>query len=87
MLETEDVHVAAILGESPDTVLVGHHDGVVASIDYGETWTEVLSGMDVMAFAPTADGSLLAAGHGFIGERGDGDELMPLSAEPPDLTH
>ena len=68
-LDTEDIHVAAVMDDGSDALLIGHHDGVLASTDAGRTWAEDLQGLDVMALAPSVDGALFVGGHGFIGER------------------
>lgn len=81
-LETEDIHVAAVIDDGRDTLVVGHHDGVLASTDGGRTWTTDLLGVDAMALVPKADHALLVGGHGFIGERAIDGTFEVLS---PDL--
>ncbi len=83
-LDTEDIHVAVGVEDGSDKLLVGHHDGLMASTDNGRTWTGDLTGVDVMALVPKADHTLLLGGHGFIGEqRTDGTylELEPQLAD------
>jgi photosystem II stability/assembly factor-like uncharacterized protein len=77
-LDTEDIHVAAVIEGGSDTLLVGHHDGLLASTDNGRSWTEDLTGVDVMALAAKADHALLVGGHGFIGEQRTDDTYVEL---------
>ncbi len=81
-LETEDIHIATVIDDGADTLVVGHHGGVLASTDGGRTWNEDLVGVDAMALAPKADHALLVGGHGFIGERAPDGTYQELS---PDL--
>ncbi len=83
-LDTQDVHVATITHGDDDVLAVGHHDGVSVSLDGGKSWEERLSGMDAMALAPSVDGSMLVAGHGFMGERGADGQYAALAPQPPD---
>jgi photosystem II stability/assembly factor-like uncharacterized protein len=83
-LDTDDVHVASIVEDGLDTLIVGHHDGLVSSTDSGRTWSAGLPGVDVMAVASRADHTLLLGGHGFLGLRDvDGNyvELQPALSD------
>jgi photosystem II stability/assembly factor-like uncharacterized protein len=84
-IDTQDAHVLAIIDESTESLLLGHHDGLVTSGDGGRTWSSVLSGRDVMALASAVDGPHIVAGHGFIGTTSRSGEMQPLPATPEDL--
>lgn len=77
-LDTEDIHVAAVVEDGSDKLLVGHHDGLMASTDNGRTWTDDLTSVDVMALAAKADHTLLVGGHGFIGEQRTDETYVEL---------
>ncbi|CAN5542598.1 hypothetical protein BH23CHL6_BH23CHL6_09190 [soil metagenome] len=61
-VETQDVHALAFLGGS-ERVILGHHGGILESIDGGRTWTSWGTGSDAMALGVTPDERLVVAGH------------------------
>lgn len=60
-------HGHTIVLDDVGRLLLGHHDGVLASADGGRNWTTLLVGWDVMAAAPGPADAILVAGHGFVG--------------------
>ena len=60
-------HGHTVTVDDQGRLLVGHHDGILASTDGGRSWTPLLVGWDVMAAAPGPADTILVAGHGFVG--------------------
>ena len=74
-LPSEDVHSVVWNGGEPDTIFVGHHGGVLRSVDEGRTWEATsLINADAMGLAvsPQAPARIYAAGHGIFRRSDDG---------------
>lgn len=85
-LGTQDVHSLAFVGDDPQHLLFGHHDGLSESRDGGRTWQALPTSEDAMAMRPAADGSIVIAGHDvFTASRDGGRTWTPISADLPSL--
>ena len=67
VLRTGDFHALAFSPDDPDTVLFGHHNGVMRSTDGGKTWSTLADrgGLDAMGMAVSRANpkQLFIAGH------------------------
>ena len=85
-LETQDVHSLAFVGEDPNHLLFGHHDGVLESIDGGRTWQALAVQEDAMSISVATDGSLVIAGHEvFMASPDVGRTWSPIESDLPSL--
>ena len=85
-LGTDDVHSLAFPGPSADTLLFGHHGGVLRSGDGGRSWAPLAFRQDAMGLAAAGDGSIIVAGHlVFQASRDGGATWAPIDADLPNL--
>ena len=83
---TQDVHSLAFVDSDPQRLLFGHHGGLYASGDGGQTWSSLPVRDDAMSTSPATDGSVVIAGHNvFAASRDDGATWSPISADLPSL--
>lgn len=88
-LTTPDFHSLAVSPATPDSILFGHHSGVLASQDGGRTWkpTSLQGRSDDamgMAFHPTDAKLVYAAGHNTLFASADsGQTWAPVSSDLP----
>lgn len=85
-LGTQDVHSLALVGNDPQHLLFGHHNGIAETRDGGRTWTPLPVGEDAMGMAAADDGSIVIAGHlVFTASRDGGQTWAPIAADLPSL--
>ena len=85
-LGTEDVHSLAFVDGDPQRLLFGHHGGVLATDDGGETWAPLGTRSDAMSLGLAAGGSIIIAGHEVFAESGDGGQTwLDIPADLPSL--
>src|SRR5688572_12413654 len=83
-LGTQDVHSLAFVGDDPQHLLFGHHNGIAETRDGGRTWAPLPVGEDAMGMAAAADGSIVIAGHEvFSASRDGGQTWAPIAADLP----
>jgi photosystem II stability/assembly factor-like uncharacterized protein len=84
-LPTQDFHALTWSPTDANTVLFGHHDGILMSRDGGATWQPTtLTGVDAMnlRFAPSEPHRVYAAGHGAFYRSEDGGATWQSVAGP-----
>lgn len=64
-VNTQDVHSLAFLGSS-ERIVLGHHGGILESVDGGSTWTPWGTGSDAMALGIAGDQPIIVAGHNVL---------------------
>lgn len=85
-LGTQDVHSLAFVGDDPQRLLFGHHNGIAETRDGGRTWAPLPVGEDAMGMAAAADGSIVIAGHEVFTASSDGGQTWaPIAADLPSL--
>lgn len=85
-LGTQDVHSLAFVGDDPQHLLFGHHNGIAETRDGGRTWAPMPVGEDAMGMVAADDGSIVIAGHlVFTASRDGGQTWAPIAADLPDL--
>ena len=85
-LGTQDVHSLAFVGDDPDRLLFGHHDGISASSDGGRSWQPLGTRSDAMSLGAATDGSIVIAGHEVLASsRDDGRTWESIPAALPSL--
>ena len=85
-LGTQDVHSLAFVGDDPQHLLFGHHNGIAETRDGGTTWAPLPVGEDAMGMAAADDGSIVIAGHlVFTASRDGGQTWAPIAADLPSL--
>lgn len=85
-LGTQDVHSLAFVGDDPQHLLFGHHNGIAETRDGGRTWAPLPVGEDAMGMAAADDGSIVIAGHEvFTASRDGGKTWAPIAADLPSL--
>lgn len=85
-LGTQDVHSLAFVGDDPQHLLFGHHNGIAETRDGGKTWASLPVGEDAMGMAAATDGSIVIAGHEvFTASRDGGQTWAPIAADLPSL--
>lgn len=85
-LGTQDVHSLAFVGDDPQHLLFGHHNGIAETRDGGKTWEPLPVGEDAMGMAAADDGSIVIAGHlVFSASRDGGQTWAPIDADLPSL--
>lgn len=85
-LGTQDVHSLAFVGDDPQHLLFGHHNGIAQTRDGGRTWAPLPVGEDAMGMVAADDGSIVIAGHlVFTASRDGGQTWAPIAADLPDL--
>lgn len=86
MIVSPSVAHGHAIGSGVDAAIyLGHHDGVLVSVDAGRSWAVRLQGQDVMAMVPGTDGRLALAGHGFLADVTPTGELVQLGSDLPTL--
>lgn len=85
-LGTQDVHTLRFPGPGTETLLFGHHDGVLRSEDSGRSWAPLGFGEDAMGMATGSDGTIIVAGHLVFQESRDGGaSWTAIDADLPSL--
>ena len=85
-LATQDVHSLAFVGDDPQHLLFGHHNGIAETLDGGRTWAPLPVREDAMGMAAADDGSIVIAGHEvFTASRDGGKTWAPIAADLPSL--
>ncbi|HSW42766.1 MAG TPA: hypothetical protein VLM76_09680 [Patescibacteria group bacterium] len=85
-LGTQDVHSLAFVGDDPQHLLFGHHNGIAETRDGGKTWAPLPVGEDAMGMVAADDGSIVIAGHlVFTASRDGGQTWAPISTDLPSL--
>lgn len=85
-LGTQDVHSLSFVGNDPEHLLLGHHNGITETRDGGRTWSPLPVGEDAMAMTAAGDGSIVIAGHEvFSASRDGGRTWAPIAADLPSL--
>ena len=85
-LGTQDVHSLAFVGDDPQHLLFGHHNGIAETRDGGRTWAPLPVGEDAMGMAAAADGSIVIAGHLVFTASSDGGQTWtPIATDLPNL--
>ncbi len=85
-LGTQDVHSLAFVGDDPNHLLFGHHNGIAETRDGGKTWAKLPVGEDAMGMAAAADGSIVIAGHEVFSASQDGGKTWaPIAADLPNM--
>lgn len=85
-LGTQDVHSLAFVGDDPNHLLFGHHNGIAETQDGGKTWANLPVGEDAMGMATADDGSIVIAGHlVFTASQDGGETWTPIEADLPSL--
>lgn len=85
-LGTQDVHSLAFVGDDPNHLLFGHHNGIAETQDGGKTWANLPVGEDAMGMAAADDGSIVIAGHlVFTASQDGGKTWTPIEADLPSL--
>lgn len=85
-LDSQDVHSLAFVGDDPEHLLFGHHNGIAETRDGGRTWAPLPVGEDAMGMAAADDGSIVIAGHEvFTASRDGGKTWAPIAADLPSL--
>jgi len=80
------VHSLSFVGNDPEHLLFGHHNGIAETRDGGTTWVPLPVGEDAMGMAAAADGSIVIAGHlVFTASRDGGQTWTPIAADLPSL--
>lgn len=83
---TQDVHSLSFVAGDPSRVLFGHHGGLLASSDGGQTWSPLPVRDDAMSMAPASDGSIVIAGHlVFTASRDGGATWTAIDTNLPSL--
>lgn len=83
-LGTEDVHSLAFIGDDPNRLLFGHHEGISESTDGGRSWQSLGTRSDAMSLGAASDGSIVIAGHEvFAASRDDGQTWADIPAALP----
>lgn len=85
-LGTQDVHSLAFVGDDPNHLLFGHHNGIAETRDGGKAWANLPVGEDAMGMAAADDGSIVIAGHlVFTTSQDGGKTWTPIKADLPSL--
>ena len=85
-LGTQDVHSLRFPAPGTETLLFGHHDGVLRSEDSGRSWAPLGFGEDAMGMATGSDGTIIVAGHLVFQESRDGGaSWTAIDADLPSL--
>lgn len=85
-LGTQDVHSLAFVGDDPEHLLFGHHNGIAETRDGGLTWAPLPVGEDAMGMAAAEDGSIVIAGHEvFTASRDGGRTWARITTDLPSL--
>lgn len=85
-LGTEDVHSLVFPGPDASTVLFGHHDGILRSVDGGGRWAPLPVRQDAMAMSAAGDSSIVIAGHEVFQSSSDGGATWSsIDADLPSL--
>lgn len=85
-LNTQDVHSLAFPGPDTETVLFGHHGGILRSADGGRRWEPLAVREDAMGMAAADDGSIIIAGHLVFQASSDGGaSWAAIDADLPSL--
>jgi len=85
-LGTDDVHALSFVGDDPSRLLLGHHGGIMSSIDGGRTWQPLATGSDAMSLGAATDGSIVIAGHDVLAQSvDDGRTWQEIAAALPSV--
>lgn len=85
-LDTQDVHSLAFVDGDPQRLLFGHHGGILATADGGQTWNPLDTRSDAMGMGVAVGGSIVIAGHEVLAESGDGGRTWAdIPADLPSL--
>ena len=71
-LKTADAHSLTFVGDDPQHLMFGHHDGILETTDGGRTWTALAAHEDAMGMSSATGGSIIIAGHDVFSASADG---------------